>query len=67
MKTFLKNLLKRFHVHQWEGTRYNGYFIEVESFCRCGAYRHHLWDDHRGEVILWRDGKHPNRDKIKKN
>lgn len=47
----------------WMATGWNPFGMWIEERCsRCGNYRHHLAEDLRGEDILWRAGKHPNRE-----
>ena len=48
------------HRHGWKDSGWNQWSIATEQRCKCGAYRHHLWTDVRGDDIAWRDGKHPN-------
>lgn len=47
------------HKHRWIDSGWNQWSIATEQSCKCGAYRHHLWGDVRGDDISWRDGKHP--------
>lgn len=47
--------------HRWDGTRFNPWYIQTEQTCRrCGAKRHHFFEDRRGigEEPRWRDGPH---------
>jgi hypothetical protein len=53
---------KLMHVHVWFGTAVNGYGVEHEQRCRCGAYRHQMLDADRyvrGEPAQWLRGEHP--------
>ena len=52
-------LLKKLfsHRHRWIDCGWNAYSIAIEQRCKCGAYRHHKWDDVKGRDIAWRDGK----------
>jgi len=56
---FLSKLFK--HRHRWKDTRLNAFYIAVEQRCKCGAARHHLFEDWRGieREPNWRDGLHP--------
>ena len=65
-RRWMRRIVLHLHSCRWEATRWNGYWIEVEQRCKtCGAFRRSLWDDHKGDEINWRDGKHPNRDNWK--
>jgi len=56
----LRKVKKLFaHKHKWKDSGWNQWSIATEQRCRCGAYRHHLWHDVKGDDIEWRDGKHP--------
>lgn len=47
------------HKHRWIDSGFNQWSIATEQRCNCGAYRHHLWVDVRGNNIDWREGRHP--------
>lgn len=52
------------HSHKWDATLRNLYGVEIESRCKCGKYRHHLFEDARLDSDdQWRDGYHPLRDR----
>jgi hypothetical protein len=46
--------------HDWCESRWNAWAIATEETCpRCGAQRHHLFEDMRGfDTPAWRDGPH---------
>lgn len=48
------------HRHKWIDSGWNQWSIATEQRCKCGTYRHHLWNDVRGDEIIWREGRHPN-------
>jgi len=53
----VKNLFA--HKHRWIDSGWNQWSIATEQHCKCGVYRHHLWDDVKGAGVSWRDGRHP--------
>lgn len=54
------------HKHSWEETRWNTYGIGIEEHCRrCGAYRHHYFENLKNGLWNppdWQPGRHKNKD-----
>lgn len=53
----VRRLLALAHAHEWRGSAWNPFCVEMEQLCRCGSRRHILGLTFSDEA--WIDGPHP--------
>ena len=60
-KSAIKKIKDYFHVHSWQTSGVNGYYVPCEKQCeKCGKYRHRILDPEKlYKTPEWVDGKHP--------